>query len=133
MIDQLEALKRGFNKVIPGPWLSGFTPKELEKALCGQSHIDVDEWRESTQYRGSYHANHKVIGWFWDCLGTYNQEELAKFLQFCTGTSRLPVGGFQAFEGSRGGAQPFTIEYEYYSKSSPYPRAHTCFNRLDLP
>jgi hypothetical protein len=133
VIDQLQAMKKGFNKIIPAAWLLGFKPEELERAICGTSHISVDEWRASTQYRGSYHAGHKVIGWFWDALETYSQEELSKFLQFCTGTSRLPVGGFSAFEALRGGAQPFTIEYEYFSKSSPYPRAHTCFNRIDLP
>ena len=28
---------------------------------------------------------------------------------------------------------PFTIEQMAYDSKAPYPRAHTCFNRLQLP
>lgn len=66
-------------------------------------------------------------------MSEYSQDDLVKMLQFCTGTPRLPVGGFQALEGNRGNKSPFTIEFDYYSTTNPYPRAHTCFNRLQLP
>ena len=56
------------------------TPEEFDKLLCGNQHIDVYEWRKSTKYRGAYSESHKVIGWFWDCLATFNQEDLRKFL-----------------------------------------------------
>ena len=50
--------------------------------------------------------------------------------QFVTGTSRVPMNGFKELYGSNG-PQLFTIEK--WGNPNSYPRAHTCFNRLDLP
>ena len=47
-----------------------------------------------------------------------------------TGTSRVPMNGFKELYGSNG-PQLFTIEK--WGNPNSYPRAHTCFNRLDLP
>ncbi len=69
---QLRELKKGFNKLIPAHKVNNFGEGEFEKLLCGLSIIDVDEWRESSKYRGSYHAGHKVVQWFWDVLETWN-------------------------------------------------------------
>lgn len=130
---QLSALKRGFLSLIDQSWIKNFTADDLEKAICGESEIKLNEWETNTIYKGGYNADHEVIRWFWDVLGTYSQPDLVKLLQFCTGTPRLPIGGFKALEGNRGSKSPFTIEYMIYSPSAPYPRAHTCFNRLQLP
>jgi len=40
------------------------------------------------------------------------------------------MNGFKELYGSNG-PQPFTIEK--WGNPNNYPRAHTCFNRLDLP
>ena len=58
------------------------------------------------------------------------RDEKAKFLQFVTGTSRVPMNGFKELYGSNG-PQLFTIER--WGNPNSFPRAHTCFNRLDLP
>ena len=53
---------------------------------------------------------------------------------FSTGTSRVPYGGFAALESNRGNISIFKIEpseYKYYEKN--FIKAHTCFNRLDIP
>lgn len=58
-------------------------------------------------------------------------------MQFCTGTSRLPLGGFKALESNRGEKSKFTIQQVNYSlfkgPLGNLPKAHTCFNRLELP
>ena len=54
----------------------------------------------------------------------------ARLLQFATGTSRVPVQGFKALQGSDGNIKLFTIEG---CTTGLLPRAHTCFNRLELP
>jgi len=51
-------------------------------------------------------------------------------LQFVTGTSRLPSEGFKGLRGVNG-PQKFNIHKDF--DSSKLPRAHTCFNQLDLP
>jgi hypothetical protein len=130
---QLESLKKGFLSLIQKNWIKGMTCEELEKAICGENDISLSEWEACTVYKGAYNRDHEVIRWFWDVLGNYPQEDLSKILQFWTGTPRLPVGGFSALEGNRGNESPFTIEFMVFSPTSPFPRAHTCFNRLQLP
>ena len=44
----------------------------------------------------------------------------------------MPVQGFQGLQGNDGTLRPFTIDSVALS-TSKFPRAHTCFNRLDLP
>ena len=63
-----------------------------------------------------------------------SQRELGNLLMFSTGTSRVPYGGFAALESNRGNLSKFKIEpseYKFYERN--FIKAHTCFNRLDVP
>ncbi|KAK2850408.1 hypothetical protein Q7C36_009191 [Tachysurus vachellii] len=51
-------------------------------------------------------------------------------VQFVTGTSSVPYEGFASLRGSNG---PRRFCVEKWGKVTSLPRAHTCFNRLDLP
>ena len=64
--------------------------------------------------------------------GRHLRAQRARLLQFITGTSRVPVQGFQGLQGNDGTLRPFTIDHVALS-TSRFPRAHTCFNRIDLP
>lgn len=61
---------------------------------------------------------------------SFSNEMRSRLLQFVTGTSRVPMNGFKELYGSNG-PQLFTIEK--WGTPNNYPRAHTCFNRIDLP
>ncbi len=50
--EQLQSLMEGFHKVIPSDWLKIFTSDELEAAICGNSHIDLDDWKSNTEIKG---------------------------------------------------------------------------------
>ena len=53
---------------------------------------------------------------------------------FSTGSSRVPLGGFSSLESNRGNTARFTIESIPYVKNKKnFIKAHTCFNRLDIP
>uniref|UniRef100_A0A4W6CHG6 E3 ubiquitin-protein ligase n=1 Tax=Lates calcarifer TaxID=8187 RepID=A0A4W6CHG6_LATCA len=70
-----------------------------------------------------------------DLIKIFDENELEfctliRLLQFVTGTSRVPMNGFAELYGSNG-PQLFTIEQ--WGTPDKLPRAHTCFNRLDLP
>ena len=72
------------------------------------------------------------IQWFWKVIDSLSQEQLALFLQFVTGSSRVPVEGFQALQGTNGSRQKFNIQRDGRGANS-LPQGHTCFNQLDLP
>ena len=53
---------------------------------------------------------------------------------FCTGSSRVPIGGFKSLESNRGQISKFEIvKIQYVPGAKNFLRVHTCFNRLDLP
>ena len=73
-----------------------------------------------------------VIMWFWEALDDMDTESKARLLQFVTGTSRVPVTGFRDLQGSLG-TKKFCIELVASANPNSLPKAHTCFNRIDLP
>mmetsp|Transcript_13518 Transcript_13518/g.25426 ORF Transcript_13518/g.25426 Transcript_13518/m.25426 type:complete len:446 (-) Transcript_13518:2488-3825(-) len=129
----LKKLLKGFYEVIPRNLVKELLPEELELMLCGLPWIDSQNWKEYTVYRGSYKATHPVVVWFWECVDHMSQHQLSSLLKFCTGSHRLPPDGFSNFRTLRGDSAPFTIQSVETKDDSTYPRAHTCFNRLDLP
>uniref|UniRef100_A0A667WHY9 E3 ubiquitin-protein ligase n=1 Tax=Myripristis murdjan TaxID=586833 RepID=A0A667WHY9_9TELE len=127
---QMTAFKDGFFELIPRDLIKIFDENELELLMCGLGDVDVNDWRENTKYKNGYCANQPVIQWFWKTVLLMDAEKRIRLLQFVTGTSRVPMNGFAELYGSNG-PQLFTIEQ--WGTRDKLPRAHTCFNRLDLP
>ncbi|KAM4718421.1 LOW QUALITY PROTEIN: E3 ubiquitin-protein ligase HECW1-like [Anableps anableps] len=130
VVQQTEALVRGFYEVIDSRLVSVFDARELELVIAGTVEIDLSDWRSNTEYRGGYHDGHIVMRWFWAAVERFTNEQRLRLLQFVTGTSSVPYEGFAALRGSNG-LRRFCIEK--WGKVTSLPRAHTCFNRLDLP
>jgi E3 ubiquitin-protein ligase HUWE1 len=65
------------------------------------------------------------IQWFWRALRSFDQAARAKFLQFVTGTSKVPLQGFAALEGMNG-VQKFQIHRDDRS-TDRLPSAHTWY------
>jgi len=135
MKDQLSSFLKGFYEVIPQPLLSIFDHREIELVLCGLPNIDKTDWEKNTLYAGGYEGKgdkHKVIKWFWKCVNELDDSDAARLLQFSTGTARVPVQGFKLLQGRDGDVRKFTIT-SIKLKDSVFPKAHTCFNRIELP
>lgn len=143
---QLQEFLTGIYDVVPKALLSVFDYQELELILCGIPTIDTADWRANTHVRyikSEEDKKHKVseeeqngvLQWFWLVIESLTPEERARLLQFATGTSRVPVEGFKGLMSSSGIIHPFTIQLHPRGadSSSLFPKAHTCFNRLDLP
>jgi HECT-domain (ubiquitin-transferase) len=135
-LPQLTELLLGFFDVIPEPALTVFDANELELILCGLPEINLEDWQINTIYRGLFETEgerHPVVQWFWEVITEeFDPEMRARLLQFCTGTSGVPLRGFAYLQGIDGHIKKFTIEGIEYSMST-FPRSHTCFNRIDLP
>ncbi|KAM8972896.1 E3 ubiquitin-protein ligase NEDD4 isoform 2-T2 [Pelodytes ibericus] len=127
---QMAAFKEGFFELIPQDLIKIFDENELELLMCGLGDVDVNDWREHSKYKNGYSQGHQVILWFWKAVLMMDAEKRIRLLQFVTGTSRVPMNGFAELYGSNG-PQLFTVEK--WGTPEKLPRAHTCFNRLDLP
>lgn len=129
--EQTKSLVDGFHEIIDHRLVSVFDARELELVIAGTAEIDVKDWRKNTDYRGGYHDSHMIIQWFWIVIEQkFNNDQRLRLLQFVTGTSSIPYEGFEALRGSNG---PRKFCIEKWGKPTSLPRAHTCFNRLDLP
>ena len=130
---QLLEMLKGFYDVVPEPLLAVFDFQEIELLLHGLPNIDMDDWIENTEYTGEFASqpSHKVVLWFWEVVREFEQENKAKMLQFVTGTSGVPPQGFSCLQGNDGNVRKFTIHGD--KNVQVFPRAHTCFNHIDLP
>lgn len=128
--NQLEALRGGFHDVIPRDLIKLFDAPELELLITGTPKIDVEDWYRNTSYLG-YTASSPQVKWFWDSVRSFNDEQRAKLLQFCTGTSRVPVRGFGQLE-SHTNTHCFQLAIEKGS-TARLPTAHTCMNQITVP
>jgi len=133
---QLTELLLGFYDVVPEAALTVFDANELELSLCGLPTIDMEDWKMHTSYSGLYETkqrNANPVKWFWEVVEKdFDQEMRARLLQFVTGTSGVPARGFSVLQGIDGNIKKFTV-HGVDKKAYLYPRAHTCFNRIDLP
>ena len=128
---QLDAFLQGFHDIVPSSLLGSlFDDKELELLISGLPSIDIADLKANTEYV-NYTADAPQIKWFWSTLEDHcSPELLAQFLQFVTGSSQVPLDGFQGLAGMNG-PQRFSIHRAFGSER--LPTAHTCFNQLDLP
>ncbi|XP_052221353.1 E3 ubiquitin-protein ligase SMURF2-like isoform X3 [Dreissena polymorpha] len=130
---QFLALQKGFHEIIPQHLLRPFDERELELMIGGLGKIDLNDWKMHTRLKHCT-ADTNIVKWFWKATESYDNEMRARLLQFVTGSSRVPLQGFKALQGSTGAAGPrlFTIHLVEISTDN-LPKAHTCFNRIDIP
>ncbi|XP_078521174.1 E3 ubiquitin-protein ligase SMURF1 isoform X2 [Lissotriton helveticus] len=130
---QFLALQKGFNELIPQHLLKPFDQKELELIIGGLDKIDLNDWKVNTRLKHCM-ADSNIVKWFWQAVETFDEERRARLLQFVTGSTRVPLQGFKALQGSTGAAGPrlFTIHL-IDANTDNLPKAHTCFNRIDIP
>jgi E3 ubiquitin-protein ligase NEDD4 len=109
-----------------------FLPHELDVMLNGRQNINIQDLKENTVY-SDCSVSDQVIVWFWEFAFSLSQEKLGGLLHFVTGNGRVPILGFKYLESNRGEYQKFHIKMVHYDAIDPYPKSHTCFNRLELP
>lgn len=130
---QLDALRDGFNSVLPLSNLIGFTYSEMELILCGNmaEKWDIKCLVESCRPDHGYTHDSRAVKVLFEILSCYNQEEQRLFLQFVTGSPRLPVGGLRSLN------PPLTIVRKSFEPplcaDNYLPSVMTCVNYLKLP
>ncbi|KAL4657477.1 E3 ubiquitin-protein ligase HACE1 isoform X1 [Arapaima gigas] len=128
---QINAFLHGFHTFIPPSLIQLFDEYELELLLSGMPEIDVADWSRNTEYTSGYDQDEPIIKWFWEVVHSLTQEERVLLLQFVTGSSRVPHGGFAYLMGGSG-LQKFTIAAVPYTPNL-LPTSSTCINMLKLP
>ncbi|CAL1542098.1 unnamed protein product [Lymnaea stagnalis] len=133
IIRQFEAFRDGFESLFPLSTLQCFYPEELEQLFCGNiaDVWDVRMLMDCCRPDHGYTHDSQAVKFLFDVLSSYNNTEQRDFLQFVTGSPRLPVGGFRSLN------PPLTIVRKQPEGSddpdSYLPSVMTCVNYLKLP
>ncbi|XP_071951146.1 E3 ubiquitin-protein ligase TRIP12-like isoform X2 [Antedon mediterranea] len=130
---QFEAFREGFQSVFPLEHLQSFYPEELDQLFCGSTNEcwDIKMLIECCKPDHGYTHDSRAVKNLFEILVSYNGEEQRQFLQFVTGSPKLPVGGFKAL------SPPLTVVRKTFETTENpddfLPSVMTCVNYLKLP
>ena len=114
---QVDALRKGFTKVVPPAVLRLLTWQEVEVKVCGSPEISIEKLKLSARYDGGLSAKSKQVELMWQALEKFSDEERSRLLRFITGRRRLPC----------------TIYIDSADGEGKLPTSATCSNTLYLP
>lgn len=129
---QLNNFIDGFSKVFPYTSLLLLTPEEIVQ-MCGRTKED---WSSETLYSSlvadhGYTMDSATIHDLICVISTFNDQERRLFLQFLTGSPKLPIGGFKAL------TPRLTVVLKHpeegMSPDAYLPSVMTCANYFKLP
>ncbi|OLN85180.1 putative ubiquitin fusion degradation protein C12B10.01c [Colletotrichum chlorophyti] len=129
---QVDAFRTGFSQVFPYSALSAFTPDELV-TLFGRVDEDwsLETLMDSIKADHGYNMDSKSVRNLLQAMSELTPAERRDFLQFTTGSPKLPIGGFKSL------TPMFTVvckpSEHPYTSDDYLPSVMTCVNYLKLP
>ncbi|KAF1850077.1 uncharacterized protein K460DRAFT_272848 [Cucurbitaria berberidis CBS 394.84] len=129
---QADAFRAGFTEVFPYSALKAFTPDELVM-LFGRTDEDwsLETLMDSIKADHGYNFDSKSVRNLLQTMSEFNMQQRRDFLQFITGSPKLPIGGFKAL------TPMFTVVCKPseppYTSDDYLPSVMTCVNYLKMP
>ncbi|UPK96188.1 hypothetical protein LCI18_007123 [Fusarium solani-melongenae] len=129
---QVDAFRTGFSQVFPYSALSAFTPDELV-TLFGRVDEDwsLETLLDSIKADHGYNMDSKSVKNLLHTMSDFDASQRRDFLQFTTGSPKLPIGGFKSL------TPMFTVvckpSEHPYTSDDYLPSVMTCVNYLKLP
>ncbi|CAH0777685.1 unnamed protein product [Bemisia tabaci] len=97
----------------------------VQLLLCGTGEYSIADFKANHIVNGSSPEFRRLLEWFWTTVSNFTTEEMARLLQFTTGSSQLPAEGFKELSPK--------FQLTPAPTFGSLPTAHTCFNQLCLP
>ena len=64
--------------------------------MCGLETVDDEDLKRHTKISRSGEPRFcQIVSWFWVLVKSLTQEERSRLIQFVTGSSQIPPGGFK--------------------------------------
>ncbi|THC97504.1 hypothetical protein EYZ11_003038 [Aspergillus tanneri] len=129
---QVDAFKAGFSQVFPYSALRTFTPSELVM-LFGRAEEDwtIETLMDSIKADHGFNMDSRSVRNLLQTMSELNAPQRRDFLQFVTGSPKLPIGGFKSL------TPIFTVvcrpSEPPYTPDDYLPSVMTCVNYLKLP
>ncbi|KAL4885625.1 hypothetical protein BJY04DRAFT_180094 [Aspergillus karnatakaensis] len=129
---QVEAFRAGFSQVFPYSALQAFTPSELVM-LFGKAEEDwsIETLMDSIKADHGFNMDSRSVRNLLQTMSELDPQQRRDFLQFVTGSPKLPIGGFKSL------TPIFTVvcrpSEPPYLPDDYLPSVMTCVNYLKLP
>ncbi|KAF3907884.1 hypothetical protein ABW21_db0200826 [Orbilia brochopaga] len=129
---QVDAFRAGFSQVFPYAALRAFTPDELVM-MFGRVQEDwsLEALMDSIKADHGFNMDSKSVRNLLQVMSEFTLQERREFLQFVTGSPKLPIGGFKnltpMFTVVCKPSEPPLVSDDYL------PSVMTCVNYLKLP
>ncbi|KAI2705110.1 hypothetical protein CBS147317_2062 [Penicillium roqueforti] len=129
---QVDAFRAGFSQVFPFSSLCAFTPSELVM-LFGQADEDwsIETLMDSIKADHGFNMDSRSVRNLLQTMSELDNQQRRDFLQFVTGSPKLPIGGFKSL------TPIFTVvcrpSEHPYTPDDYLPSVMTCVNYLKLP
>lgn len=129
---QVQSLREGFSQLLPLLVLQILSLSELDELFGhGRENWSMEVLKACVEADHGYSCESPSVVNCLSILNEFSREEKRQFLQFLTGSPRLPVGGFPALHPK------LTIVKKYVDQGSTtdgqLPSVMTCANYLKLP
>ena len=62
--------------------------------MCGIQELSFTDLKQHTEVRGYTTGFLQSVEWFWMVVSEFSPEEMSRLVQFVTGSSQIPPGGF---------------------------------------
>ncbi|EME89376.1 uncharacterized protein MYCFIDRAFT_55795 [Pseudocercospora fijiensis CIRAD86] len=129
---QVEAFRTGFSLVFPYSALRAFTPDELCMLFGhGEEDWSLETLMDSIKADHGFNLDSRSVRNLLQAMSEFSSQDRRDFLQFVTGSPKLPIGGFKSL------TPMFTVVRK--SADAPYtsddylPSVMTCVNYLKMP
>lgn len=148
---QLDAFREGFSSILPASSVFGglFFPDELDRLVCGAGYQrwDLKLLAECTRCDHGYTHESKAVQNLFDIMCSFDAHEQRLFLQFITGSPRLPIGGLRSLvpqltivrktpdsmTTTASSSSPSSGSQHNNASDNYLPSVMTCVNYLKLP
>ena len=130
--EQIDSFRQGFDRIIPIHYFGCFTHEEIMNIIGGDGNSNwaLQDLMDSIKVDHGYNVGSRLIQLI-EMLCQFSEEERRLFLSFCTGSPRLPIGGFASLN------PPLTIVRKSVGKQESadefLPSVMTCAHYLKVP
>ncbi|RDD46629.1 E3 ubiquitin-protein ligase TRIP12 [Trichoplax sp. H2] len=130
---QMTAFKEGFESIFPLSKLQIFYPYEINLLFSGKEleKFNMKDLIDCCRTDHGYNHDSRAVKFLFEILSSYETDEQRQFLQFVTGSPRLPIGGLKSLN------PPLTIVRKAFDiqreTDDLLPSVMSCVNYLKLP
>jgi ubiquitin-protein ligase E3 A len=118
-----KAFSEGFYRLFDERMLKIFSADVFDVLVSGETEMDWGALQDATLYRDPRDRKSPAVELFWEVFREASLDQKMKWLQFTTGSDRVPYGGLARLG----------ITIELHMGTDCLPHAHTCYSTFVLP